>query len=501
MRFRRTMSSVAVLAGLIAAQALTPSQASAQNPPLTVGDQPAATLLLPYFEVDLKNPGGANTFVTLNNASATATMVHVTVWSEMHVPVYGFDVYLTGYDVQPISVRDIMNGVLPRTASAGQDPGNLISPKGPLSQDINFASCTGSLPIPAPAPATIAHLRAALTGTASPVNGQCATRSNNTPTIARGYITMDVTNQCTSQFPGDAWLFHQRWRRRRRQSQRDLGRLRPDESPERPRRRRRLAARPHHRERDRPGVDRAGPIHVLRTPHQLQRRRQSRAALHHLHDALRQRPRQRLPADAAHGVARQQGPAGLLRLRHDAAWYPLKQKQIIFFDEQERPVKLTTLPLSDTPTPFPAGTQRVQVGSAKLPSAFATGTVYLNLMTAIAGNSNPPDDLTFETTQAWVTVHQKGAGRYSIGYPAVAARQREERPDDRRTGSVAPLAATPRDTALPIDLQRAGASPSARFPSIGTVSSGTCLLVVASRSVPLNAPPGIAGGSLTSTRQ
>jgi hypothetical protein len=208
MRFRRTLSSVMMLAGLIAAHALAPSQASAQNPPLTVGDQPAATLLLPYFEVDLKNPGGANTFFTVNNASATATLVHVTLWSEMHVPVYVFDVYLTGYDVQPISVRDILNGVLPRTASVGQDPGNLITPKGPLSQDINFASCSGGgLPIPPPTAATVAHIRAALTGIASPVNGQCATRPNNTPTIARGYITMDVTNACSSLFPGETGYF------------------------------------------------------------------------------------------------------------------------------------------------------------------------------------------------------------------------------------------------------------------------------------------------------
>jgi hypothetical protein len=31
---------------------------------------------------------------------------------------------------------------------------------------------------------------------------------------------------------------------------------------------------------------------------------------------------------------------------------------------------------------------------------------------------NPPEDPTAEWTQAWVTVHQKGIGRYSIGYPA-----------------------------------------------------------------------------------
>jgi hypothetical protein len=113
------------------------------------------------------------------------------------------------------------------------------------------------------------------------------------------------------------------------------------------------------------------------------------------------------------------GPQGFFACGTTPSWYPLAQKQIIFFDEQERPVKLTTLPLSDTPTPFPAGTQRVQVGSARLPTAFASGQVYLNLMTTIAGNPNPPEDPAAEWTQAWVTVHQKGTGRYSIGYPAI----------------------------------------------------------------------------------
>jgi hypothetical protein len=147
MRFRRTLSNVMLLAGLIAA-CCPPSQASAQVPPLTVGDQPASTLLLPYFEVDLKNPGGANTFVTVNNASATATLVHVTLWSEMHVPVYTFDVYLTGYDVQPISVRDMLNGVLPRTASAGptlRPSGYTVRPM-PLPRRLNSSTSMSVAP-------------------------------------------------------------------------------------------------------------------------------------------------------------------------------------------------------------------------------------------------------------------------------------------------------------------------------------------------------------------
>jgi hypothetical protein len=418
MRFRRTLSSVAVLAGLIVAQGLTPSETSAQPPPLTVGDQPAATLLLPYFEVDLANPGGANTFVTVNNASATATLAHVTVWSEMHVPVYAFDVYLTGYDVQPISVRDILNGVLPRTASVGQDPGNLISPKGPLSQDINFASCTARLPIPTLTTETIAHIRAALTGTPSPMNGQCATRSHSTPTIARGYITMDVTNTCTSLFPGEPGYFV------------NGGAGLADN--------RNIIWGDYVQTNHLSGLDGGDGsplVHIiasatdpeLNTPGQYT----FYGRLNGFTAADNREPLSttfmaRYANQTANGFQPTQltvwrdnkGPQGFFACGTTPAWYPLAQKQIIFFDEQERPVKLTVLPASDTPTPFPAGTQRVQVGGPTLPSAFASGVLYLNLMTTIAGNVNPPEDPAAEWTQAWVTVHQKGMGRYSIGYPA-----------------------------------------------------------------------------------
>ena len=69
---------------------------------------PAATLLLPYFEVDLDNAAGLNTLFSVNNASATAQLAHVTVWSTWSVPVLDFDIYLTGYDVQTLNMRDIL---------------------------------------------------------------------------------------------------------------------------------------------------------------------------------------------------------------------------------------------------------------------------------------------------------------------------------------------------------------------------------------------------------
>ncbi len=175
----------------------------------TIDDVPASTLLLPYFEVDLDNPTGVTTLFSVNNASASATLAHVTVWSTWSIPVIDWDIYLTGYDVQTINLRDIfIQGILPRTASDGQDPTDTISPQGPISQDINFASCTGFLPYAVPAVSTSfrTHLRALLTGKQSPIDNTCA-GANYGDNIARGYVTVDVTNSCSLLFPSSTGYF------------------------------------------------------------------------------------------------------------------------------------------------------------------------------------------------------------------------------------------------------------------------------------------------------
>ena len=45
-----------------------------------------ATLLLPYFEVDLSNPSGTTTLFSINNASASAAVAHVTLWTDESIP-------------------------------------------------------------------------------------------------------------------------------------------------------------------------------------------------------------------------------------------------------------------------------------------------------------------------------------------------------------------------------------------------------------------------------
>jgi hypothetical protein len=92
------------------------------------------------------------------------------------------------------------------------------------------------------------------------------------------------------------------------------------------------------------------------------------------------------------------------------------------FDEQERVEAPVRPPVSPQPPAtsvvlFPSAAQRVRVGSAAFPTAFTVGWLYLNLQTTITGVANPPENPV--AAQGWVSVHYKGAGRYSVGWPAV----------------------------------------------------------------------------------
>jgi len=195
----------ASLASALAACLATVPVAPAHAVPNALDNKPGATLLIPYFEVDLNNATGMTTLFAIQNTYATALLVNVTVWSDHGIPVYNFPVYLTGYDVQAINLRDILNGTLPMTATDGQDPGDTINPndgisnQGPSSQDINFASCNGILP-PANLDSTQqTALRNALTGQ-SIGGGQCV-GTNFGDSVARGYITADTVNHCLAGTP------------------------------------------------------------------------------------------------------------------------------------------------------------------------------------------------------------------------------------------------------------------------------------------------------------
>jgi hypothetical protein len=190
---RRTGFLLCLLAVLLAA---APSEAVIGASDVV----PAATLLFPYFEADLDSSNGVDTLIGIQNGSATAILAHVTLWTDLGVPTVAYDIYLTGYDTQTVSMRDLFaSGIAPRTASAGQDPGDQISPKGAFSQDVNFASCYGFLPFSTPAlnGTSLIDLQRAHQGLSSGtwLSGLCGGYDHG-DRVARGYLTVDTVSNC-----------------------------------------------------------------------------------------------------------------------------------------------------------------------------------------------------------------------------------------------------------------------------------------------------------------
>src|SRR5437867_4594877 len=92
------------------------------NDSCDIGVYPAATLLLPYFEVDTAAVQGtsATTLFTITNTSRHPQIAHVTIWTDWAFPVLGFNIFLTGYDVQGINLYDvIVRGIIVPGAPSG----------------------------------------------------------------------------------------------------------------------------------------------------------------------------------------------------------------------------------------------------------------------------------------------------------------------------------------------------------------------------------------------
>jgi len=152
-----------------------------------IGPGLASTLLIPYFEVDLANPTtGVTTLMSVNNGLSSATMVRVILWTDWGIPTVAFDVYLQGFDVQTISLRDVFNGIIPST-------GEGVSLSG--WDDCELPDYTPIHANPALTNTEIAKLRAHHLGTADPVNGLCHGEYYDDD-VARGYVTVDVVDEC-----------------------------------------------------------------------------------------------------------------------------------------------------------------------------------------------------------------------------------------------------------------------------------------------------------------
>ncbi|MEM9599052.1 MAG: hypothetical protein AAGD06_32595, partial [Acidobacteriota bacterium] len=170
----------------------------------TIDAVPAATLLLPHFVVDVDNPGGITTLFSVNNASAAPALAHVVMWTDWSAPTIDFDIFLTGYDVVTVNMRDVFNGTLPITATDTVDPTDSISPHGGAFADNpiwdgDFPNCSVVFPYPDPVVTGTAFDRLSNGHTGNPVaslGGRCLGQSFGDG-LARGYVTIDNVNECS----------------------------------------------------------------------------------------------------------------------------------------------------------------------------------------------------------------------------------------------------------------------------------------------------------------
>jgi hypothetical protein len=421
----------------------------------TIDDVPAATLLLPYFEVDLNSTAGINTLFSINNAAAVAAIAHVTLWTDQSIPTLDFDVYLTGYDVQTLNVRDIFAGTLPRTADRGADAGDAVSPSPPFgsTQAANVNPFTGPFTFGSPtefdfsgssgpcvAPYTnpvldnfrITNLRAAHTGNNAPAYGGCLGANYGDNTV-RGYITVDSVTRCNLLFPSSATYFSDGIADNRNILWGDYFYVNSAQDFAQGETLVHIESCPtpgtgggsclftegsytfYGRYSAVAGQDQREPLSTT-----LASRFVNGGTFNNGTDLIVWRDSKTIPT----GI---NGPytCGVV---NRPSWFPLNQTDVVAFDEQENPQDLcftgetSSPPIGGTQTCFPLEAQRVHlqggnvIGSDPTPDA-DFGWIYLNLNTTVLGVTYPTANPAI--TQAWVTTVMNSDGRFSMGFDAI----------------------------------------------------------------------------------
>ena len=405
----------------------------------TIDAVPAATLLLPYFEVDLENPWGVNTLFSINNASPVPTVAHVTLWGDFSQPSIDFDIFLTGYDVQTVNLRDVFNGILPITSHAFFDPDDIVSPHGgafsnnPQWDSVpdgglnpRFPGCDSILPFPE-GPLSeffLTRLRSGHTGGPLSAGGDQCIGQDHGDNIARGYITIDNVEDCNLLFPGQTGYF------------------------------------------DNGGID--SKVNQLWGDYFIVNESGARALgdnLVHIEasedafapgdytfygryvDGLATDQREPLASTWASrylngGVF--DGGSDFLVWRDSKCrvqtngftcgtnppWYPLNETQVVAFNESEDAVELCgivgaqtdvspTIPGIDLAC-FPLETQRARIGEGDLTPPFDFGWMYLNLNQTLSTGGNCTTDGIFgDISQSWVTTSLDASdANFNVGYAA-----------------------------------------------------------------------------------
>lgn len=378
---------------------------------------PAATVLLPHFEVDLDDPQGVTTRLTLMNAGEGPVILQLTLWTDLAVPTMNWSAYLTGFDLMTLDLGALFrNGVLPATSHS--DTG--VSPVGDFSLTTHettgvgpgSTSCNGFLPLTQLPAVFLAHIRAAHTGNASALFGGSCSGVDHGDNIARGYLTVDNASVCTALLPSQGGYFIDGGNGDASNENQLLG----DFAVVNPATGLAFGATAVH-------------LEASSTDPRTQPGEYTFYARYSGGADNREPLGTTFWARYSTGAA---GEAGSLIYWRDSkrtistfgcavpfpAPYPLGQTQAVAFDAQENPDVLASAPSSPAPAgpvllPFSFASGSVAVGGADLPVAAASGWLYLNLNSAVAGSQVPHEPIL----QSWIGVQFAGP-QYSYGFDA-----------------------------------------------------------------------------------
>lgn len=175
----------------------------------SIDNEPAATLLIPYFAVDVSDAAcadsstGVTTLFSVGNIAPFSVVAHAQLWTDWGVPWFDFDIFLTGYDVQTINLRDLFcNGLRPVTGlGSGNSPVGSFSNASPTYADTcNQTAVAGEGPFYEPLDAmAVDQLKTAFTGRPITGLGTCGGSGQLGSDVAIGYVTIDVVTQCSVQ--------------------------------------------------------------------------------------------------------------------------------------------------------------------------------------------------------------------------------------------------------------------------------------------------------------
>jgi hypothetical protein len=351
--------------------------------------KPGATLLLPFFEVDLDAPDDLTTLFSISNADRDGVIAQVTVWSDLGIPVTVFQMYMAGYGGVTVNMRDVLNGAIPVT-----DP-----------PDAAYPGCPATLPQAVVGqPPLVPFLKQALTGRPvilDPEEPHVYYSIDDDSNVARGFLTIDAMSLCTSQFPGDVGYFSGSGTGSATnrnvlwgdyfyvESAQNLAQgftlvsLEADASDERT-----SFGSYTFYARFSGGVDNREPLpttHMLRFIANPEFNGQT--VLYYWRDSKLS------TAPLSEGEL--------------PDWYPLEQTEIVAFDDQDNAVVISPA------LPFPAMAGKVSLGGDDLPMPFPSGRLYLNLNTSTGGLPVYED-----ISQSFVATAFQAFGEFSVGVEA-----------------------------------------------------------------------------------